>query len=83
MFWTLLYYVYVYLDDAEKLVDQHLKFCKELGIKGRVLIADEGLNGTVSGTPQQCKAYMKFIESDKRFEGIEWKIDEVDVSVLK
>ena len=79
MFWTLLYYVYVYLDDAEKLVDQHLKFCKELGIKGRVLIADEGLNGTVSGTPQQCKAYMKFIESDKRFEGIEWKIDEVDV----
>lgn len=78
MFWTLLYYKYAYLTDAEELATKHLKFCKELGIKGRILIADEGLNGTVSGTPEQCKAYMEFIESDERLVGIQWKIDEVD-----
>jgi UPF0176 protein len=77
MFQTLLYYKYVRLDDAEELATKQLKFCQELGVVGRIIMANEGLNGTVSGTPEQCKTYMEYVESDPRLQGMHWKIDEV------
>lgn len=77
-YWTLLYYKYAPIPNAEQFAEQHLAFCQELGVKGRILIAEEGLNGTISGTPEQCQRYMQAVESDERFKGIHWKIDEVD-----
>lgn len=78
MYQTLLYYRYARLNDAEEMAPKHLKYCQELGLVGRIIIANEGLNGTVSGTPEQCKAYMDYVESDPRLSGVHWKIDEVD-----
>lgn len=78
MYWTLLYYKYAAIENAEKYAEEHLEFCKNLGIKGRILVSDEGLNGTISGTPEQCQQYMQNIESNEYFKGIHWKIDEVE-----
>ncbi|WP_041329910.1 rhodanese-related sulfurtransferase [Saprospira grandis] len=78
MYQTLLYYKYAHLEDAEEMAPKHLEFCKDLGILGRIIIANEGLNGTISGTPEQCQAYMDYVESDPRLKGIHWKIDEVE-----
>ena len=78
MYQTLLYYKYAQLDDAEDIAPKHLKFCQDLGLVGRIIIANEGLNGTVSGTAAQCKAYMDYVETDPRLNGIHWKIDEVE-----
>jgi UPF0176 protein len=75
---TLLYYCYTAIKDAENYASSHLKFCKELGLTGRIIIAEEGLNGTVSGTIEQCKLYMDYINADERFAAIDFKIDEVD-----
>ncbi|WP_353133777.1 rhodanese-related sulfurtransferase [Pseudopedobacter sp.] len=75
---TLLYYCYSHIEDAEQYAADHLKFCKDLGLTGRIIIADEGLNGTVSGTIEQCKQYMDYIYADGRFNATEFKIDEVD-----
>lgn len=75
---TLLYYCYSHIQDAEQYAADHLKFCKDLGLTGRIIIADEGLNGTVSGTVEQCKKYMDYIYADGRFNATEFKIDEVD-----
>ena len=77
-FRTLLYYCYSHIQDAEQFTATHLKFCKSLGLTGRIIIADEGLNGTVSGTPEACQAYMDFVYADGRFNATEFKIDEVD-----
>ena len=77
-FQTLLYYCYSHIQDAEQYATDHLKFCKSLGLTGRIIIADEGLNGTVSGLPEACKAYMDYIYADGRFNATEFKIDEVD-----
>ena len=33
----------------EQFAADHLAFCKSIGLKGRILVADEGINGTVSG----------------------------------
>jgi len=77
-FQTLLYYKYATLPDAEVLAKRMLKFCKNEGLKGRILVSDEGINGTVSGSVDQCAAYIKYIEAIPEFDGIEWKIDSVE-----
>ncbi|GAA4928605.1 rhodanese-related sulfurtransferase [Mucilaginibacter defluvii] len=75
---TLLYYCYTTIADAEQYAADHLQFCKQLGLTGRIIVAGEGLNGTVSGTVEACQAYMDAIKADSRFDSLEFKIDEVD-----
>jgi UPF0176 protein len=73
---VLLYYKFVKIDDPKAFADQHLAFCKELGLKGRILVAEEGLNGTVSGTIEAAQAYMDALHADERFTDMVFKIDE-------
>lgn len=75
---TLLYYCYSPIENAEQFASDHLEFCKSLHLVGRIIVADEGLNGTVSGSPDACKAYMDAIYADGRFNHTEFKIDDVD-----
>ncbi len=75
---TLLYSCYSTIGNAEQFAADHLKFCKSLDLVGRIIVADEGLNGTVSGAPEACKAYMEAVLSDPRFAGTDFKIDDVD-----
>ena len=75
---TLLYYCYSPIADAEQFASEHLNFCKSLGLVGRIIVAEEGLNGTVSGTTEACKAYMEHVHADERFAKTDFKIDEVD-----
>ncbi|RDU38266.1 rhodanese-related sulfurtransferase [Neobacillus piezotolerans] len=80
---VLLYYKYVHIDNPEEFADQHLAFCKELGLKGRILVAEEGINGTVSGTVEQTDAYMKAMRDDARFADMVFKIDVSDTHAFK
>src|SRR5690606_7550856 len=75
---TLLYYCYSPIENAEEFAENHLAFCKSLGLVGRIIVADEGLNGTVSGTPEACQAYMDAVHADPRFAKTDFKVDEVD-----
>ena len=43
---VLLYYKYVTIDDPETFAAEHLEFCKENNLKGRILVSTEGINGT-------------------------------------
>jgi UPF0176 protein len=74
---TLLYYCYSPIAEAEQFAADHLKFCKSLGLVGRIIVADEGLNGTVSGTAEACNIYMDTIHADARFAKTDFKIDDV------
>lgn len=73
---VLLYYKFVTIENPEEYSEEHLTFCKELGLKGRILIAEEGINGTVSGTVEQTQKYMDTMHADPRFEDMVFKIDE-------
>lgn len=75
---TLLYYKYTTIPNPEEFAQHHKVFCERLGIVGRIIVAGEGLNGTVSGTVVQCKKYMEHVLSQPMFAGIDFKIDEVD-----
>lgn len=79
----LLYYKYVHIENYEEFAEEHLAFCKELGLKGRILVAEEGINGTVSGTVEQTNKYMETMHSDPRFADMEFKVDEADGHAFK
>ena len=74
---TLLYYCYSSIENAEQFAADHLQFCKSLNLVGRIIVADEGLNGTVSGSSEACSRYMNVIKSDPRFAETDFKVDEV------
>ncbi|MBM6619541.1 rhodanese-related sulfurtransferase [Bacillus suaedaesalsae] len=80
---VLLYYMYVPIENPEEFTAQHLKFCKDLELKGRILIAKEGINGTVSGTIEQTDIYMKTMKEDSRFAEMVFKIDVADSHAFK
>jgi UPF0176 protein len=75
---VLLYYQYVHIESPEEFAVEHKAFCNELGLKGRILVANEGINGTVSGTVEQTDKYMEAMKNDPRFSDMVYKIDEVD-----
>ena len=71
----LLYYCYAKIDQPEEYREEHHLFCVENNIRGRIIISDEGLNGTVSGLIEDCEKYMAYIQADPRFVKTEFKID--------
>ncbi|WP_285767720.1 rhodanese-related sulfurtransferase [Peribacillus sp. SI8-4] len=80
---VLLYYLYVPIENHEEFAAEHLAACKVLELKGRILVAAEGINGTVSGTVEQTNQYMDMMKSDARFADIVFKIDEADGHAFK
>ena len=64
---VLLYYNYTKIEEPEEFAKNHLAFCKSLDLKGRILVAEEGINGTVSGTVENTTAYMEAMKADPRF----------------
>jgi UPF0176 protein len=75
---VLLYYKYVTIENPEQFVADHLAFCKKNGLLGRILVAKEGLNGTVSGTWEATQIYMDQLHTDPRFSDMSFKIDPAD-----
>jgi UPF0176 protein len=72
---VLLYYCYSKIEDPEAFREEHHLFCLENNIKGRIIVAPEGLNGTVSGSVEDCQKYMDHIKADPRFAKTDFKID--------
>ncbi|WP_201981674.1 oxygen-dependent tRNA uridine(34) hydroxylase TrhO [Hymenobacter rubidus] len=74
---VLLYYCYTPLDNPEQFRDEHHRLCLALDLRGRIIVAAEGLNGTVSGTQESCARYMEAVKADPRFAALEFKVDNV------
>ncbi len=69
----LLFYKYVPIENPRDFREEHILVCKEIGLRGRILVAQEGINGSVSGTQEQTEQYKSFIRSDSRFADIIFK----------
>ncbi len=69
----LLFYKYTKIEDPKALMEREKAVCNVLGLKGRILIAEEGINGTVEGTNENTEKYIKHILSDKKFRGMNIK----------
>lgn len=75
---VLLYYCYSPVENPDQYREEHHRLCLRLNLLGRVIIAAEGLNGTVSGRTADCDAYVTALRADPRFAGIDVKVDEAD-----
>ena len=70
---VLLYYKYINVDYPELLKNQQTELCQKLNLKGRIIIAKEGINGTLEGTVKDSEKYIKALIKDKRFKDISFK----------
>ncbi len=66
-------YKFVRLNNYEALQPIVLSFCQERDIYGTLLLAEEGLNGTLAGTRSTIDELLNFLKSDERLADLEYK----------
>lgn len=74
----ILFYKYVRIDNPGQLMMHQKELQTRLGLKGRTIIAEEGINATVEGTTEAIDAYLEDLFSDPRFANTHIKRDPSD-----
>ena len=69
----LIFYKYTQLACPEDIKKWQLNLCIEHNLTGRILIGQEGINGTVGGSSQECLAYAKAMTMHPLFKDIDIK----------
>jgi len=64
------FYKFVDWDDFKSLKPLLDKVCNKAGTVGTILLAPEGINGTISGTAQGVQAVLEFLSCDQRLIGL-------------
>ena len=79
MSWSvILFYKYVPIVAPNEFAADQRLLSSSLGLKGRILIAEEGINGTLAGTSGAIGSYVESLGTDPRFSDIEFKFSEGD-----
>ncbi|MGV9189556.1 oxygen-dependent tRNA uridine(34) hydroxylase TrhO [Arcanobacterium canis] len=73
---VLLFYKFAPLPDPLAVKMWQKSLCEKLGLRGRLLISQDGINGTLGGTVQACKAYVKELKSYPPFADVDMKWSE-------
>ena len=63
----ILFYKYVKIDDPEELKKSQVDLATKLNLKGRVILAEEGINATLEGTDENIEKYLEKFLADPRF----------------
>ncbi len=66
-------YKFVKLPDFAEKQDSLLSYCLEQGVKGTILLAAEGINGTIAGSRQAIDSVLAFLRFDSRLADLEQK----------
>ena len=66
-------YKFVPLPDYQVMRDRLAEICETNHLSGTLLVAEEGLNGTVAGPQEGIHALLAYLEDDGRFEGLSHK----------
>ncbi len=70
---VILFYRYVTIEDPKVLMERERAVCEVLGLTGRIILAEEGVNGTLEGTAENIAKYKEHILADKRFKKMDIK----------
>jgi len=79
-FKTILFYKYCHIspENVKILREREISVCNVLGLTGRIILATEGINGTLEGTIENIEKYKKHILSDRHFKKMVIKESESD-----
>lgn len=73
------FYKFVRLLDAAEKQSPLLLQCQSQGVKGTILLAEEGINGTIAGSRAAIDAVLSFLRSDPQLTDLEHKESFADV----
>jgi UPF0176 protein len=71
-------YKFVHLPDYIELKIPLLQYCKKLNLFGTILLAEEGINGTIAGDRSGIDNLLIYLEQDIRFTAMECKESATD-----
>lgn len=69
----ILFYKYVFIQYPKSIMKQQRALCEELGLKGRIILAHEGINATLGGSPESIGAYKEYMNNHELFADIDFK----------
>jgi len=72
-FLTAAFYKFIQLPDFAELKEPLLAFCEQQGVKGMILLATEGINSTIAGTPEGVHAVLAYLRQDPRLADLQHK----------
>ena len=70
---TAAFYKFVPLADPAQLREPLLASCEARGVQGLVLLAHEGINGTIAGAPADVRAVLAWLRADARLADLQHK----------
>jgi len=70
---VILYYKFVPVKDPEMTRLWQTELCLRLGLKGRIIISQHGINGTLGGSLDNLKIYKSTMNKSVIFKGIKYK----------
>lgn len=70
---VLLYYHYIHIESPHEIAAWQQSLCTRLGLLGRILIANEGVNGTVSGPQEATNEYKEEVLKHPLFKKVSFK----------
>ncbi|MFO7993590.1 MAG: rhodanese-related sulfurtransferase [Marinobacter sp.] len=76
-------YKFAVLNDYKALRQPLLDLMLEKDVHGTLLLAREGINGTIAGSRAGVDAIRHWLDADERFEGIDYKESFVDIQPFK
>lgn len=72
------FYKFIKLPDFAQKQAPLLAYCQSQGIRGTILLAAEGINGTIAGSRQAIDSVLSFLRSDSRLIDLEHKESPAD-----
>lgn len=69
----LLFYKYISIENPNKILAWQRDLCDKLNLKGRIIIAHEGINGTIGGTENSINIYKNETKNNPLFNDIDFK----------
>ncbi|MFO8142931.1 MAG: rhodanese-related sulfurtransferase, partial [Marinobacter sp.] len=76
-------YKFAVLNDYKALRQPLLKLMLDKDVHGTLLLAKEGINGTIAGSRQGIDTVKAWLDSDQRFQGIDYKESYVEFQPFK
>jgi UPF0176 protein len=70
---VILYYAFTPISDPQALMLWQKTLCQSLNLKGRILISEQGINGTLGGKMMDLKKYTKATREYAGFQKIDFK----------
>jgi predicted sulfurtransferase len=75
---VVIFYSYVFIEYPQRILKWQSRLCQYLHLKGRVVIAHEGINATLQGSTEAIARYRQFMDQHGLFKNIDYKETDVE-----